>query len=364
MKLLGLEVKTSEIKVTVKAQAGSGELLGNLLSDVSGLLNLSGVNNALNTVLSNVVTLANEATFAVNGVTTTGPIPTPAAATIPVLDVHLAPVNLNLLGAIVTTSTIDVKITATSGPGLLLGNVVADLANLLNGQSKKPLSIDTINTDLQKLLTELDQQLPGFSSGTTTTTTSNLPAGTKQILALTVPPIDLNLLGLILKTNQIQVNAGAQPGNGELLGNLLEQVLTTLKATPANLMTLNNTLNGILSKVISVLNATTLTLPTGVVGTLSNTLQELALPNLVNTTSTPATAPVLNLDIDQPANESKPPVDVNLLGLVVTTSNVHAQLLATTGPNNLLGNLVYNVSHLLDPGGSVDLLSVLSGLGV
>ena len=36
-----------------------------------------------------------------------------------------------------------------------------------------------------------------------------------------MPPINVNLLGLVLKTSQIQVNANAQTGNGDLLGNVL-----------------------------------------------------------------------------------------------------------------------------------------------
>ncbi len=360
--LLGLEVKTSEITVTVSAQPGSGELLGNLLSDVANLLNLQGVNNALNTVLGNVVTLANEATLSVSGVGAGGPLSTvPTPATTPVLDVHVAPVNLNLLGAIVQTSPIDVTLTAHSGQGLILGNVVTDLANLLNTPPKNgKIDLNYITTQLSTLLNELNVQVPGIPAVPTTPTTT--PTGSTQILSLVVPPIDLNLLGLVLTTDQITVNADAQSGNGDLLGNLLGDLLNTLNATPTQLTTLNNELNALLAKVVGILNATTLSLPSGALGSLSSTLQELALPNLVNPTGT-ATAPVLNLAIASP-DATTPPVDVNLLGLVVTTGNIHAQLVAQTGNGEVLGNLVYNVSHLLDPGGSLNLLSILGALGV
>lgn len=358
--LLGLEVKTSEITVTVSAQPGSGELLGNLLTDVADLLNLQGANNALNTVLANVVTLANEASLSLTSPIGSGPLSSsPAPATTPVLTVHVAPVNLNLLGAIVQTSPIDVSLTAHSGPGLILGNVVTDLANLLNTAPKK-LSLDAITAQLQKLLNELNAQIPGIPAVPTTTTT--IPAGSTQVLGLVVPPIDLNLLGLVLQTDQITVNADAVSGNGNLLGNLLSDLLDTLDATPQGLTTLNNELNALLAKVVGILNATQLTLPAGALNALSSTLQELALPNLVNPTGT-ATAPVLNLAIASP-DATTPPVDVDLLGLVVTTGNIHAQLIAQTGDGQVLGNLVYNVSHLLDPGGSLNLLSILDVLGV
>ncbi len=355
-------MKTSEITVTVSAQPGSGELLGNLLTDVADLLNLQGANNALNTVLSNVVTLANEATLSVGGVGANGPLSSvPTPATTPVLDVHVAPVNLNLLGAVVTTSPIDVSLTAHSGQGLILGNVVTDLANLLNTPPKHgKLDLNYITTQLTTLLNELNAQVPGIPAVPTTTATT--PTGSTQVLSLVVPPIDLNLLGLVLTTDQITVNADAQSGNGDLLGNLLSDLLNTLNATPAQLTTLNNELNALLAKVVGILNATSLTLPSGALAALSPTLQELALPNLVNPTGT-ATAPVLNLAIASP-DATTPPVDVNLLGLVVTTGNIHAQLVAQTGDGQVLGNLVYNVSHLLDPGGSLNLLSILDVLGV
>jgi len=56
-----------------------------------------------------------------------------AAASTPVLNLHLGPIDLNLLGLQVDTSQICLDITAQSGPGKLLGNLVTDVANLLNG---------------------------------------------------------------------------------------------------------------------------------------------------------------------------------------------------------------------------------------
>ena len=56
-------------------------------------------------------------------------------------------------------------------------------------------------------------------------------------------------------------------------------------------------------------------------------------------------------------------MDVNLLGVVVTTSNIQVQLLAQPGQGQILGNLVYNVSHLLD-GGLLSVLGLLNTLGV
>src|SRR5207248_4116805 len=129
--------------------------------------------------------------------------------------------------------------------------------------------------------------------------------------------------------SQIQVNANAQTGNGELLGNVLTTLLNTLGATPQSLTDLSNNLNALLAKVVGILNATSLTLPSGALNSLSQVLQTLALPNLINATGT-ASAPILNLAIAS-TDGTTPPVNVNLLGLQVTTRNIQAQLLAQTG---------------------------------
>jgi hypothetical protein len=361
--LLGLEVQTSgPIKVNVSAQPGAGELLGNLLTDASNLLNIQGVNNALNTVLGSVVSLVNSASLSVTGVSgSDAGLLNAAAVTTPILDLFVAPVHLNLLGALVDTSPIHVTITAHSGAGLVLGNVVADLANLFNPPLPNTLDLNFINSKLVQLLGELNQQIPGVG-GTPTPTPTTAPAGSEQIVSLAVPPINLNLLGLVLKTSLIQVNANAQTGNGDLLGNVLTTLLNTLGATPQNLSALSGNLNALLSKVVGVLNASALTLPSNAVSSLSGVLQQLALPNLVNATGT-ASAPILNLSIAS-TDGSTPPVNVNLLGLQVTTSNIQAQLLAQTGDGQILGNLLYNVANLLNPGGSISLLTILGSLGL
>ena len=49
---------------------------------------------------------------------------------------------------------------------------------------------------------------------------------------------------------------------------------------------------------------------------------------------------------------------------MITTSNIQAELVATTGEGQVLGNLVYNVAHLLDPGGLINLLTILNQLAL
>jgi hypothetical protein len=359
--LLGLNVQTSQIQINISATSGDGDLLGNVLNDTSNLLNLPAVSAVVNNVLGNVVTLLNSGTLSVAGVnTSSGPLSSPGSTTTtttPVLTLHVAPVTLNLMGATVTTSPIDLTLTAQSGQGLVLGNFVTDLANLFNPPLPQHLSLDDINAKLNNLLNQLNQQIPNVG-----TTPPPVTLGPGQFLELTVSPLNLNLLGLLLQTSPITINAANQTGNGDLLGNIGTVLLNTVDATPQNLTTFNNDLNAILGKVVGVLNAATLTIPSSVVSSLSPVLQLLTSPTLVNTSGTSQTLPILNLSIASPTGGT--PVAVNLLGLQITTSNIEAQILAQTGDGQILGNLLYNLANLLNPGGTASLLPILGALGL
>jgi hypothetical protein len=58
---------------------------------------------------------------------------TGATGSCTILDLTLGPINLDLLGLVITTNAIHINITAQSGPGNLLGNLLCAVANLLNG---------------------------------------------------------------------------------------------------------------------------------------------------------------------------------------------------------------------------------------
>jgi hypothetical protein len=62
-------------------------------------------------------------------------------------------------------------------------------------------------------------------------------------LNLSIGPIHLNLLGLVIDTNTIVLNITAQPGAGNLLGNLLCAIANALN-NPSSLAKL---LNGLLA---------------------------------------------------------------------------------------------------------------------
>jgi len=72
-----------------------------------------------------------------------------------------------------------------------------------------------------------------------------------DILLLELGPIDLDLLGLIVNVSPIEINIDAQPGPGNLLGNLLCAVVGLLDGDFPN--TLTQTLLKVLNRVLSIL---------------------------------------------------------------------------------------------------------------
>ncbi len=117
-----------------------GGLLGSVLSDVANLLNsgsslstlatggtvTGSVGNELNYLESNLTTLLNQVLGGLNSTNTaaTGTRMAAPAGQHEVLDLDLNPITLDLLGAFVHTSNICLNITATKGPGNLLGNLL------------------------------------------------------------------------------------------------------------------------------------------------------------------------------------------------------------------------------------------------
>lgn len=352
--LLGLKVQTSEVIVSVSADAGDGKLLGNLLTTASNLIDLQEAADALNEVLSATVGLLNSADLGIS--LGSGTFDNRVVATTDLLTLHVAPVHLDLLGALVDTNPIDVSISAQSGPGMILGNIVSDLANLFNDLPGTQLNIDVLNQKLSDLLGLVNTALGAIPAADVPTVEPL--AG--RVLSLTVPALDLNLLGLHVETSPITVNANAEQGDGKLLGNVLHSLLGTLDATPEKIAQLNNTLNGVLARVVGVLNAADLSVSSALVGSLPTALQTLLNPILVAPVG--STAPILDLVIASQDGTS-PPVDVDLLGLVVTTSNIDASLTAETGDGMILGNLLYNLANLANPNGSGGLLALLNALG-
>ena len=59
----------------------------------------------------------------------------------------------------------------------------------------------------------------------------NQSTGTCEILTLVLGPLDLNLLGLVIQLDSVDLNITAEQGPGNLLGNLLCAVAGLLDNT-------------------------------------------------------------------------------------------------------------------------------------
>jgi len=185
----------------------------------------------------------------------------PTTGSTRILDLHINPISLNLLGLTVNTSPICLTITAQSGPGNLLGNLLYNISNLLNpssGTGGLPLSqvlnglsatdlstlTDPVN-GLQGLLQPVFQQLTS-TSAISGATTGQAAGHAGNILHLSLGPVNLDLLGLDVHLDNcsggpVTLDIGAQPGPGNLLGNLLNSVTHLLDGS-ANQNAINNAL--------------------------------------------------------------------------------------------------------------------------
>jgi len=157
--------------------------------------------------------------------------PTAAAAPLastPILHLRIDAIHLNLLGLKVDTSNICLDITAQSGPGNLLGNLLSNVANLLNGGTSLGDILGGLTaTQTSTLASGLTNLLNGVFSRLTAP--SAVTPGSTSILHLSLGPVDLNLLGLDVHLDNcangpVTVDVSAQAGPGQLLGNLLTAV--------------------------------------------------------------------------------------------------------------------------------------------
>jgi hypothetical protein len=117
---------------TITGTTATGTTLAGTLSNIqfvnkNGQLSLQGVlNGTLTTVGGAVTNITNQlVTLPVAGAAPAG--------SCQILDLKLGPLDLNLLGLVVHLDQVHLNITAQSGPGNLLGNLLCGIANALNG---------------------------------------------------------------------------------------------------------------------------------------------------------------------------------------------------------------------------------------
>jgi hypothetical protein len=110
------------------------------------------VNGQLSAVGQLTGTLTNTVTGATQNVSQLVTLPvTSAAGTCQVLHLELGPLDLNLLGLMVHLNKVVLDITAQSGPGNLLGNLLCSVAHLLDSNASGTGLTAVLNNLLRSL---------------------------------------------------------------------------------------------------------------------------------------------------------------------------------------------------------------------
>ena len=124
---------TSTVAGTFSNADGQGKFAGTFtptkFSVVNGVLEATGL-------VKGTMTDATGSTLGTVSQTATIPVDRTDAAAVAgcgILNLTLGPLNLNLLGLVVTLNQVHLTITAVPGVGNLLGNLLCAVANLLNG---------------------------------------------------------------------------------------------------------------------------------------------------------------------------------------------------------------------------------------
>ncbi len=194
-----------------------------------------------------------------------------------ILHLVLGPLDLNLLGLRIQLNRVVLDITAERGPGNLLGNLLCAitgildppaltaLANRLNelvaatgaspfagvpaaGTTRRGRAVTEIaSVTVQRFVARNGRlfavtalrDAAGRTLATVRLPVRAAPAGTAgfqqascRILRLVLGPLDLNLLGLRIQLNRVLLRITAEPGPGNLLGNLLCGIVGLLDRTP------------------------------------------------------------------------------------------------------------------------------------
>ena len=252
-----------------------------------------------------------------------------------------------------------------------------------------PLNIDATVTDLTfedgQLVATLE--IAGQTLTVPLDVTIDFGEDTCPILDVEIPGgIHLDLLGLKVDTSGICLNISAEPGEGNLLGNLLCGITGLLDdggllddllgviTGPISLSDLLDTV-GTIGESLGLTPEQIGGLIDGILDAVIGVLQPVLDAGLDNLLGAPAISGVgvsgtgtgshgecdiLNLDLG--------PIHLDLLGLVVDLDNceggpIEVDITAESGSGNLLGNLLCGVAHLLDGNGLASLGAKLRQIG-
>ena len=142
------EVDPATAPVTGTLANGTGAVTGTF--DVQNIVEQHGTLQAVGTFTGTVTDAAGNSTQGTQQLA----IPVDLAASAgscQILDLVLGPLDLDLLGLQVHLDTVHLNITAQSGPGELVGNLLCAIANLLNGG----LPLNTVLGQIAALLNQL-----------------------------------------------------------------------------------------------------------------------------------------------------------------------------------------------------------------
>lgn len=163
-----------------------------------------------------------------------------------VLPLGAAAITVGAVKAATAPSPVQSLTTAVNsiipGVGSFVGTFTLTATQVINGVLSAVGTLNGVFTSVS-----------GATQAVNQTVTAALSAsGSCQILTLTIGPIYLNLLGLVVTLNQINLNITAVPSAGNLLGNLLCDVANLLNSG-GPISTLLNNLSGLLNQIIAAL---------------------------------------------------------------------------------------------------------------
>jgi hypothetical protein len=166
---------------------------------------------------------------------------------------------LAVLAAVIATCAIAAA-TATAAPAT--GSITAPITTATSGGALDgafAITSFTTNTAGQLVAngtftgtyTDATGAVQQITSAASSVVTNQATSGGCQVLDLVLGPLHLDLLGLVVDLNQVHLNITAQPGPGNLLGNLLCSVTHLLDQSGGGglgtaIQNLLNILNGLL----------------------------------------------------------------------------------------------------------------------
>jgi hypothetical protein len=110
-----------------------------------------------------------------------------------------------------------------------------------------PVLVDDPGTYVEEFASNNQMKIASVSGVQSDVSRMQQGGGSCEILNLVLGPIYLDLLGLVIETNQIELNIRAERGAGNLLGNLLCAVAGLLDGGPAA------GLSGLLNRILRAL---------------------------------------------------------------------------------------------------------------